>query len=245
MMSETALAVTVKSTELSIDLKGFDALRSQVAQHIEAQKTLLVKITSHGLETGRLIVEFASKKDVRLEVDRRNKEKQEKGEGGRPTAYHCYVAKLLSDSGIGVSKEWLEKCARAFERSKALGFKVKNVNLLSVQTTEKESVQTLALPGGNVTVHTPPQQDDSTYPVPIEDVLPAPDRVFPPEAVKKETPPPPTFKDFVHSSIAKLESFSAHAGEIGLRRKKNQEEWADAISAWWQAQGIAVDITFN
>jgi hypothetical protein len=50
-----------------------------------------------------------------------------KKKGGRPKQAHCYVAGLLADSGVGVSKEWLEKCARAYQRAKELGQAIEGV----------------------------------------------------------------------------------------------------------------------
>ena len=244
-MSETALATTVKPNELSTELKGFDALRIEVAQQVYAQKQLFVKAVSHGLETGRLIVEYAAQKDLKKEVDRINKENQAAGKGGRPIAYHCHVAELLSQSGVGVSKVWLEKCARAFVRSKELGFKVNNVNLLSCKSTETETVTHVPI-SGNVTLHTPKVDDTALFPSPIEDMLPAPDRVFPPAIVPPAEPPPkPTFKDFVKTFVAKLDGLADIAGEVGIRHKRNQEAIADAITLWFENQGVSIDIIFE
>ncbi len=244
-MNELATKNTVLPVEVISTLKGFDELRVQVAQHVDAQKCLYVKLTSHGLETGRLIMEFAARKEVRGEVDRLNKATKDAGKGGRPIAYHCHVAKLLSESGIGTSKEWLEKCARAHERAKALGYKVRDVNLLSIKQTETETVTKLPLPAGNATLHTPVLKDDSHFPAPIEDTLPAPDRVFPAPPEPKAPEPKHTFKEFLAAFVAKMEHIKTNAGEIGLKRKGNQEAWADAVAQWWKDIGVDVEITFE
>lgn len=245
-MSETSEIIPAGegNGHVLVALRGFDSMRAEVAQHVEAQRSLFIKITSHGLETGRLINEFAASNDLQAEVNALNKKHKDAGNGGRPVAYHCHVAKLLVQSGIGVSKEWLEKCARAHERAKALGFKVRDVNLLSVQQRETETVYKLPVPNGNATLHTQPAKVEDKFPKPIEELLPTPESVFP--APPNATPKPPKhFKDFVARFIGGMETIKTNAGEIGLRRKANQEGWADAVTAWWHELGVDVDITFK
>jgi len=216
----------VQQGEVLVDLKGFKELRDSVVESINHQKAAFIRLTIHGLEIGKQISDFANRADIRKEVDRLNKEKQDNKLGGRPKAYHCYVAELLVTSGVPVTKEWLEKCARAFERSKALGFSTKNVNQLSLKTVE-------ALNGVEL-------------PIAVESVLPSPEGVFPPEKKaadgKKKKP---TFKDFVRGFVARLEALKHDVGETSIRNKKHQEQWADAVEEWFGEQGVKVEITFK
>jgi hypothetical protein len=54
-----------------------------------------------------------------------------------------------------------------------------------------------------------------------------------------------TFKDLLHSFHGRMESLGEKVGEVALRNKRNQEAWADAMEAWWQARGVKAEITFK
>jgi hypothetical protein len=103
--------------------KGYENL-VEIAKDF-ARDSVFAALTSveRGYELGRHITEFAERKEVAAEVGRINKERQDQKKGGRPLAGHCYVAGMLEED-TGLSKAWLEKCARAFLKDKDSGFAI-------------------------------------------------------------------------------------------------------------------------
>ena len=210
-------------SESTIELNGFTILREQVSKQLETQKQLFVKIVNHGLVTGQLIMEYAAQPELRAAVDLINKTRRESGQGGRDVSYHCHVAALLEKSGVGVSKAWLEKCARAYERSKEMGFTVKNVNQLSCANGA----------------------DTTDFETALQDALPSLERVFPPAKTEPAPAKKLTFKDFLSGLVRNLDSMHEKVGDVGLKRKPNQEAISDALEDWFQSHGIEVEITFK
>ncbi|MCW8128948.1 MAG: hypothetical protein KIS92_01060 [Planctomycetota bacterium] len=101
--------------------KGYENLVELVKDHAADVAFKALEAWERGYELGRSIVEFAERKDVASEVAKINKERKEAKKGGRPLSEHCFVAGML-EQDTGLSKAWLEKCARAFLRDRESGF---------------------------------------------------------------------------------------------------------------------------
>jgi len=222
------LATQQAEIEVIRQPKGFEELRTAVNASIEQQKDVFITLSNLGIQTGKLIVEYSQRAEIKEAVERLNTERQKtQRKGGRPQEAHCFVAELLVRSGMRVSKDWLEKCARAFKRSKELGF----------EGTETGVNKLLALK---------PANGDAKFPVEVEQILPNPERVFPPEAVAEKQPcAPKTFKQFVEGFVARLDSLESSAGEVSLRNKRHQELWADGVEKWFTKRGVKIQITFK
>lgn len=103
--------------------KGWENLRELVKDHAEDAAFAALNAIERGYELGRHIVEFSERKEVSGEVGRLNRERQDAKQGGRPLAPHCYVAGMLEED-TGLSKSWLEKCARAFIKDRESKFEL-------------------------------------------------------------------------------------------------------------------------
>jgi len=92
-----------------------------------------------GYDLGKAIVDYAESSDVKKTVDAYNLKNKEAHIGGRPIAYHCYVARCMEEH-FGLSHRHLEVCARAFIFDRSTGFELGN------------SLRTKALKGFSPTV---------------------------------------------------------------------------------------------
>lgn len=219
--TELARADEAKAVQPEVikTLKGFDELREAVSGYFVQLSETYKAALHHGVEIGRLIVEYSRTAQIKKLVDAKNAEK--KASGGAPIKYHCYVANLLAQSGVA-RKDWLEKCARGYERAKQLNFTVKNVNKLA--NTGKIS-----------------GQDDPEFPVPVNKILPSPERAFPPE---KKDKPERTQEEIDAETVAKigtlLEKYFSAEDKPRIRNKEDMRKLNTILCRYLEPAGFTI-----
>ena len=209
--------------------EGFDDFKKRMMEELAQARQIGMRLDVQGLEIGRLIAEYSERNEIKSEVDRINKARQDAKLGGRPKAYHCYVAELLVAECSSIRKDWLESCYRGFRNAQLKG--------LPMDTPVHEA---LKKKGANILLDA--SSEDATK------FLTAPDRIFPDESAPAATPPEqlkPKFGDLVRGFSNTLDGLYKRAGEPSLRAKQNQEKLADALATWFEQRGCTVEITFK
>lgn len=103
--------------------EGFEGLVDRLGRLSVHLAEAVVEGWKHSYELGKQIVEYSETPAVRELVDGRNDRRQKAGLGGRPVAYHCYVAGLL-EGQIPVTKDHMEECARAYQKDRQSEFRL-------------------------------------------------------------------------------------------------------------------------
>jgi hypothetical protein len=77
-----------------VEVAGLETLAKELTFQAKAARVAQDKADIHGLEIGRLIVEFSRRGDIEAQIALANA-KESKPQGGRPQAPHCWVAERV------------------------------------------------------------------------------------------------------------------------------------------------------
>ena len=233
--AKDVLKVPAEIRALVPTLPDFEPLRNQINEHAVEGERLLSLAARHGLEIGRLMLEYSERPEIKSKVDGYNAARREKGCGGADKEYHTFVSDCLIVGGCKLTKFWLDMCARGMMNARAYGLPMVTPVRLAIAypqqlTVAADAIKTAIAEHGGVL---------SITDLNIEGIFPVK-----PKPASGTQPQKPKFKDFILGFIATQDALEDGVGQPAIRNARNQELWKDACEAWWQARGVKVSVDF-